>query len=152
MVLRKRIIILICIFSISFQCFAAELCVKITQKGDKSYEIGDIMAVKNDDIGWGTKEGLPDFVIIKYPGIPTEKLKFLELPLLYKEESKKVRKYSISSLVIDFAKLTEGKGTYTGTISELNEIFKNHIKVSTLTLDGEINDVKENLSIDILSQ
>ena len=72
---------------------------------DARCQIGDIIVVKPDGWKWGKEEGLPVFVIKKYPGIKAEELKHLESPLFNDIEKPvplmlKYRRYSYPKLDI----------------------------------------------------
>lgn len=64
----------------------AELLVlnKSNQRGDAGdagrYCRGDVVCVQPDGHKWGSKEGLPDFVVVKLPGVPAEQLQDLMEP------------------------------------------------------------------------
>lgn len=42
------------------------------------YKRGDVVVVREDGHAWGRKEGAPKFRVVKVPGVPAARLRYLE--------------------------------------------------------------------------
>jgi phage pi2 protein 07 len=131
--MKKLILSIFLCFSIlaSSQCYAAELLVKasphwmdsltedevddLTDDQKEAYDartqIGDIIVVRADNFTWGNSECLPDFIVIKIPGMSYDDAKEFEKSLWKGSDTnkklKKRRKRRIDPNLIEVYKAQE---------------------------------------------
>jgi hypothetical protein len=107
--MKKLILLLALIFSLSSICQAAELLVKAEDSwgtNEARSRKGDIIVVKPDGWKWGKEECPPRFVVVKLKDVTVEDVKYLEQPLYDMSDPKnpvilKRRQYSIDKAIVD---------------------------------------------------
>lgn len=112
----KKAFLVLMMMAVCGNALAVELLV---QAKDSPYETGakkgDIIVVRPDGWEWGKEEGLPNYIVVKMPGVSVEEAKVYEQPL-YKTETvtidsksveqevvAKKRKYNIDALKVEQA-------------------------------------------------
>jgi hypothetical protein len=94
-------------------------------------QLGDIIVVRDDGWEWGREECLPNFVVIKLPGVAVEDVKEYEEPLMDNTDPEhpkmlKHRKHQVSQLEIQsrvdasesVVEIPAGKGEGTDPIAD----------------------------------
>lgn len=149
--MRKLLFLLFLL--IATQANTAELLVKVKPSKlyfPEGYETGDIMVVRKDGFVWGNKEVYPEFVLIKIPDYPVEKLKKFEdkLEHINGEEitNKKQRKYCLTDELMQLA--VDNGGTYelVVTLDDKKFKMKKYIQKRKLNESGELSAEKDSIT------
>lgn len=142
----KKIILTILFLLLSTPCFSAELLVQAKDSPfDNGAKKGDIIIVRPDGWAWGREECLPNYIVVKLPGVKEEDAKKYEQALT-KEEIKTVngnsvtsqvlvkkRKYNIDKLEVEKA-ITDKASTLSVASKDVSTF-----KITEKTISAEIN-------------
>jgi hypothetical protein len=99
--------ILIILMLMCSTAWSAELLIKAkASSSEYGSKVGDIIVVRPDGWTWGDRECLPEYVVVKLPGVTEEYAKKYEEPLIEKTDADKTevvrnRKFSIPSAEIE---------------------------------------------------
>jgi len=95
----------------------------------KMVHYGSAVVVKEDDASWGTKETLPNFILVKIPGLdPDTLIKFIRERLYDADTVVKIKRFYIPFKVMDsLVILAQPDGIITTNKNKAKAVFKEYI-------------------------